>query len=387
MGSALSGNAITLLESGGQYFPALLEAIRHAQREILLETYLFACDEIGVAVADALREAAVRGVCVRVMVDGFGAGNFVHDFMPDLAAEGVEILVFRREMKAFSLGRHRLRRLHRKLVLVDGRIGFIGGINIIDDYDAGGSVFPRVDFVARVEGPLVVRMHVAMVRLWRLVLWASFKRRLKTLEWVRPERKRVGDISAEFLIRDNFRHRRDIESAYLEQIRQARSHILIASAYFFPGYAFRRALVEAAQRGVMVTLLLQGKVEYWLLHHASQVLYRHLQAAGIQIVEYRKGFLHAKVAVVDKDWATVGSSNIDPFSFLLAREANIVVRSAAFTKVLHERLERIMAEGGVALSPLFWQGQPLWKRSLDWLAYGLVRAAIGVLGYGRRHSG
>ena len=140
------------------------------------------------------------------------------------------------------------------------------------------------------------------------------------------------------MIRDNLRYRRDIERAYLAAIRTAKREILIANAYFFPGVRFRRALIAAAQRGVRVTLLLQARVEYLLLHYASRALYGQLLAAGIEIQEYHRSFLHAKVAVVDDHWATVGSSNIDPYSLLMAREANVFVRDPHFADQLRVEL-------------------------------------------------
>ena len=139
-----------------------------------------------------------------------------------------------------------------------------------------------------------------------------------------------GQMSAAFLVRDNFRHRRDIETAYMRAIEQAKSEIILAHAYFLPGLDFRHALINAAGRGVRVVLLLQGRVEYFLQHYASRALYGNFLDAGIEIYEYRKSFLHAKVAVIDGHWATVGSSNIDPFSLLLSREANVVVDDEEF---------------------------------------------------------
>lgn len=383
---ALSGNRINLLESGAEYFPALLEAIQSARHEVLLETYIFEHDSAGILISEALRAAALRGVTVRVMVDGFGARSFADVTMPEMAADGVGVFIYRREVRPFSLGRNRLRRLHRKLVVVDGRVAFVGGINIIDDMDTPGQTPPRVDFAVRVEGPLVVRVHSAMAHLWRIVSWASFKRRLAPMHWVNPVRTRVGSVRANFLVRDNLGHRRDIENAYMQAVAGAQREVLIANAYFFPGRAFRHALVDAAGRGVKVTLLLQGRVEYWLLFHACRVLYPYLLGAGVRIVEYRKSFLHAKVAVVDEDWATVGSSNIDPFSLLLAREANVLIHDQAFTATLRASLERVITDGGVELTLEGWQKQTLWMRGISWFAYGTVRVAIGLAGYGGRQS-
>lgn len=380
----LPGNQIELLQSGVAFFPALLQAIRAARQEVLLETYIFERDATGLEVAAALSEAARRGVCVRLVVDGFGARDFVEHAIPELVADGVDVQVYRREIKLFSFRRHRLRRLHRKLAVVDGTVAFVGGINIIDDIDIPGQTPPRFDFAVQLSGPVAAEVHEAMSRLWHTLLWARLRRRVRAPRSLVPSRKHVGPMRAALVLRDSFRHRRDIEYAYLDALRSAQCDVLIANAYFFPGRAFRHALVQAAARGVKVTLLLQGRVEYWLLYHACRALYPHLMQSGVRIVEYRKSFLHAKVAVVDTDWSTVGSSNIDPFSLLLAREANVLVRDEAFTAELRQALERAISDGGVTLTADQWRRQTVWQRGLSWLAYGLMRAMLGLAGYAQR---
>jgi cardiolipin synthase len=187
------------------------------------------------------------------------------------------------------------------------------------------------------------------------------------------------------MIRDNLRHRRDIEDAYLEAITAARDEIVLAHAYFLPGHRFRHALMAAAGRGVRVIVLLQGRVEYVLLHYASQALYGALLGGGIRLYEYHKSFLHAKVAVIDGDWATVGSSNIDPFSLLLAREANVVVRDQAFAAALRLSLQGDMESGASELRREQWNRKSLLARAANWMAYGLVRMMIGIAGYGGKH--
>ena len=155
------GNRLTLLDSGAAYFPALLAAIGAAQTEIYLECYIFANDEIGHEVAGALCQAAGRGVLVNVTVDGFGARNFATDFLPLLTSAGVQAMYYRPEIGRFHLKRHRLRRLHRKVVVVDGRIAFVGGINIIDDHNAPAEMRPRFDYAVRIEGPILADIHHA----------------------------------------------------------------------------------------------------------------------------------------------------------------------------------------------------------------------------------
>lgn len=378
----LRGNRIALLETGAQYFPALLAAIEAAACEIHLETYIYADDPTGRQVTAALVAAARRGIAVRVLVDGFGAREFPEGLGRQLADAGVEVQIYRAELAPFKLRRHRLRRLHRKLVAIDGRVAFVGGINIIDDNDTP-HLGPRFDYAVRIEGPLVAPIRAAMGHLWRLIGWSRFRRRPPPPP-LSPCRQddAVDAVAAAFVIRDNLRHRRDIEDAYLSAIDAARGEIFIAMAYFLPGRRFRKALIAAARRGVAVRLLLQGQVEYALLHYATQALYGSLIAEGIRIVEYRSGFLHAKVAVIDDDWATVGSSNIDPYSLLLAREANVVVRDAGFAAQLRGSLERAAAEDALEITPAELKRSSLLARTLRWAAYGMVRLLLGLTRYG-----
>lgn len=381
----LPGHRLTLLNSGDEYFPALIAAIETACVEIYLESYIYADDEIGHEVTGALCRAAARGVQVNVTVDGFGARNFAADFLPRLTESGVRALFYRPEVGRFHFRRHRLRRLHRKLAVIDARLAFVGGINIISDYNAPPELRPHYDYAVRVEGPALRAIHHAARRMWEIVSWASFKRRYRLSPVAAPCCEPVGEQAAAFLIRDNIRHRNDILHAYLEAIEQASDEILIANAYFLPGVRFGRALHAAARRGVRITVLLQGKTDHKLLHFATQTLYATALAAGIRIFEYEKSFMHAKVAVIDGQWATVGSSNIDPFSLLLAKEANIVVRDAAFAGELQASLHAAMADGAREMLPDHLARRPLHSRLMRWLAYGLVRALVGIAGYGQRH--
>ena len=381
----LPGNRLTLLNSGSDYFPALLAAIDGAEIEIYLESYIFANDEVGHAVASALCRAANRNVQVNVTVDGFGARNFKIDFFARLTAAGVRVMFYRPEIGRFHFKRHRLRRLHRKLVVIDARLAFIGGINIIDDDNAPLDMRPRVDYAVRLEGPTLQQVHHAVRRMWETVAWVNFKRRFRLAPVATPVCAAAGDQCAALLIRDNIRHRNDILHAYLDAIDAAQHEILIANAYFLPGVRFGRALHAAARRGVRITVLLQGKSDHPLLRYATQTLYATTLAAGIRVFEYEKSFMHAKVAVIDGQWATVGSSNIEPFSLFMAKEANLVVRDRGFAGELEGSLKKVMAAGARELLAEELSRQPLHSRLLRWLAYALVRALIGFAGYSLRH--
>jgi len=377
------GNRIKLLRNGAEYFPALERAIDSANREVWLESYLFADDASGRRIAEAMARAAKRGVKVRVMVDGWGAKFYLtpalERFMRDA---GIEVLKYRPEVAAWQFRSHRLRRLHRKLVHVDRRIAFVGGINVIDDMNTPGQKPPRLDFAVSVEGPLLPLIAQTMQRVWALVQLVQLGTSQLPLFPERGHAERVGTQTAKFVIRDNLRHRRDIEQAYLAAIRRAKREIVIANSYFFPGITFRRALADATARGVVVTLILQAKVEYVLLHLASRAMYGQLLDAGVIIQEYHKSMLHAKVAVIDDHWATVGSSNIDPYSLLMAREANVFVRDRGFAGELKHELADMVKAGARPVAPQHWKSRSRLYKAAIWVAYGIVRLAMGFLGYG-----
>jgi cardiolipin synthase len=380
------GNRVTLLYCGREYFPALLAALQAACWEIFIETYIFADDEIGRAVVQALVDAARRGVATRVMVDGFGARHFSRVFGPALQEAGVEYLVYREEVVSlsefFNLRRYRLRRLHRKLIAVDGQTAFVGGINIIADENTPAGIGSRLDYAVQIEGPLLVPIWETLRRTWENVAWASFKHRcrLPVGNLVRPQV--AGFQQAAFLLRSSFRHRNTIANAYLEAIRAARVSIVLANAYFLPGLRFRHALMSAARRGIRVTVLLQGKSDHLLMHYATQALYDTLLKSGVRVFEYRAGFLHAKVAVIDGLWATVGSSNIDPFSFFLAKESNVAILDAQFAAQLGRSLERVISCDAEELTLQTLGRQPWPSRVLRWLSYGLARFLSDIAGYG-----
>lgn len=380
-----AGNHLDLLESGGEYFPALIAAIEAALHEVHLETYIFANDPTGRRVGSALARAARRGVAVRVLVDGFGAREFAAGLGKSLAADGVEVMTYRPEVGWARFRRHRLRRMHRKLAVIDASVAFVGGINVLDDFDDGKSAVARLDYAVRIEGPLVERLHAAVRQVWRLVRWAQLGHRPNAPTALRAEKTLRGTTLAALLIRDNLRHRHDIENAYLTAIETAQQQILISCAYFLPGRNFRNALTAAARRGVKVTLLLQGRSDHPFLHYATKFLYHRLLTAGVRIFEYEYAFLHAKVAVIDQDWATVGSSNIDPFSLLLAREANVLVRDAAFTENLRNRLWIAIGAAACEIRAEDQRHRSWLARLASTLAYNLVRLLVGVTRYGARN--
>lgn len=375
------GNQVTLLHNGTDYFPAIEAAFERARHEIYLETYIYEDDDTGQRIADTLKRAARRGVRVHMLIDGYGSKDLPRSMLDNLRADGVKALIYRPKISPWTFRRHRLRRMHRKIAVVDRETAFVGGINIVDDREPAGDMPPRYDYAVAVEGPLVEVIRLSARRLWSKTAWRHFRK--GTVRGAAPPvpSSAGGQMRAAFLVRNNFRHRRDIEAAYLQAIGQAQTEIILANAYFLPGLDFRNALINAAGRGVQVVLLLRGRRQYLLEHYASRALYGNFLDAGIEIYEYRKSFLHAKVAVIDGHWATVGSSNIDPFSLLLSQEANVVVDDEEFGATLTQSLKQTMETDGLPILKNSWKNQHVGLRFMSWLSYGLLRLMTGISGY------
>jgi cardiolipin synthase len=391
------GHELHLLEGSRDFFPALVEAVDAAQREVLLETYIFDFTGSSTDVAYALERAGRRGVRVRVVVDGVGTPSLPAFWQDRFEQAGVHWAVYSPTGALGLLWPGQWRRLHRKLCVVDGGTGFCGGINILDDFhdpNHGTLASPRLDFSLRVQGPLVQDMLRTMDRQWlRIVALGQLRRaRLggaieswrampgKTPAGAAPGPQGHSNVRALLLLRDNLRNRAVIERAYLRAIGRAHEEIIIANAYFVPGGRMRRALANAARRGVRVHLLLQGRYEYFMQYYAARPVLGSLLRAGVQIHEYAPSFLHAKVAVIDGHWATVGSSNLDPLSLLLAREANVVVEDRPFAGRLRERLLHAMQQEGQALDAAAYEQRPALQRAKERLAMVVMRLLLGIQG-------
>ena len=386
MSNFLDGNHIQLLRSGEAYFPALIMAIENAVNTIYLQTYIYEVDKAGISVGNALKQAAQRGVAVNILLDGFGCKDLPKAYLKELENAGVQVIFYRPKVSPWTLKKNRLRRMHRKIAVIDERIAFVGGINIIDDYNVPDNTPPRIDYAVQIEGSLLPSIAVNVVKLWRGMQWMRLRGMASNMI-TKPTHKPIKatqpanqNMQAAFVLRDNLLHRNDIEAAYLSAINAAKSEIIIANAYFVPGRQFRKALLNAAKRGVKIELLLQGRMEYFLMF-STHAFYSVFLKNGVQIFEYRKSFMHCKVAVIDGYWSTVGSSNIDPFSMMLAREANIMVQDKAFADELRSDILGSIREGAFKVSAQDWsQGNKL-KRFLSWLVYGLVRLFMGIIGY------
>lgn len=348
----LPGNRFTLLENGDNYYPRVFEAIASAEREVLLETFILFDDKVGRALQQALLRAAERGAKVHVLVDGWGSPDLSPSFTQPLLDAGVNLRSFEPAQRLFGARINMLRRMHRKLVVVDGRRAFVGGINYSIDHLTEHGPLAKQDYAVEVDGPLVGQIQ-AFCRASlegpqpSRVLWLQRWQALRAKDGQQgaggPAAAHSGARAA-FITRDNRGNRTDIERHYRAAVRIAHTRILIANAYFFPGYRLLRDLRRAARRGVQVDLILQGQLDMPWVQRASQLLYGYLMRAGVRVYEYSERPLHAKIAVVDDDWATIGSSNLDPTSLALNLEANVVVRDETFSRQLREQIEHLMRQ-------------------------------------------
>jgi cardiolipin synthase len=392
-------NSIKLLKSGEAFFPALIGRIDAAKREVSLETYIFADDSAGHAVSDALMAAARRGVRVRVITDGIGSAKI------PLFDEWPQANVEHRVYNPHLFGQLGFSRTHRKLVMIDRQIAFCGGINIVDDFAQNSARldFPRWDFALEAQGPVVADVCEAFDLQWQRIRLgvkplsshppgsgqteaeSTRSKRHSLRARLRARRGLIHAVDkpcAAFVARDNLVNRRAIERAYLAAISHAEKEVMLANPYFMPGRRLRRALARAAQRGVRVTLVI-GKKEFVALDYATPFLYRNLLKYGVRIAEYEKTILHGKVAVVDSNWATVGSSNLDALSLVLNNEANMVL-------VNHENeivklRDAILAafHDSQPVTAEHYAARPLGMRLMSWLAYNGYRTMMKMLTIGR----
>jgi cardiolipin synthase len=377
------GNDIQLLHSGGEYFPALSHAFDTATAEIFLETYIFALDPTGDRIIEALGRAARRGVAVCVITDWLGTGASISGQLE----ERLRALAVRH--RSFNPWfRSGVARTHRKICVVDRRLAFLGGLNINDDMisDTGPPEplpAPRWDFAISIEGPLVAAIQREVEAQWLRLNSSSLRARWNRFRKSAATEIELGDapVKAALVVRDNLRNRTTIQRAYLQALGHARNSAMLANPYFAPGRKLRDALAKAARRGVDVTLLL-GVGEFRIQDAVAHSFYPKLLKSGVKVVEYRKTQLHGKVAVVDGEWLTVGSSNYDGLSLFVNQEANIVVSDRQLAAALQAQIERAVAEG-VVIDPAEYVQIPWPQRLWYGAAYLLYKSILRIVTLGK----
>ena len=382
----IEGNQVRLLEGGEEFFPRVFESIGEAQHEVLIETFILFEDKVGKELHAALVAAARRGAQVDLTIDGYGSPDLSPQFVSTLTDAGVRIHVFDPRPKIWGCRTNVFRRMHRKLVVVDGKRAFVGGINYSADQLADFGPTAKLDHAIEVDGPIVAEI-------WRFAREAVaappihrhwFGRRAAAACHAAPPAS--GAAAAIFVTRDNCDHTNDIERHYRVAIRAARKRVWIANAYFFPGYRLLYQLRRAARRGVDVRIVLQGEPDMPIVKFGARMLYHHLLRAGVRIYEYCERPLHSKIALADDGWATVGSSNLDPLSLSLNLEANVVIRDREFNERLADRLKDLMTESCKEVRAEDLTESKVWVAVRNFFVFHLVRRFPAWAGWLPAHS-
>jgi cardiolipin synthase len=339
----MQAHQVELLENGKEFFTRAFEVIAAAQKEVLLETFIWFWDEVGKGLMDALEAAAKNGASIDVTVDGFGTVDLPEECLERLQALGIRLHIFDRTPRLLGWRPKWIGRLHRKLLVVDGEVAFVGGINYADDHVVENGPHAKQDYAVLVRGPVVTEIRNFMrtvvdngLGYMRKSRWHRFRRLPDAWHTARSGQKVL------FITRNNADRQDDIERYYLMSIRAAEKEIAIANAYFFPSYRMLRHMRKAVERGVRVILILQGNPDMKYARTAASTLYDYLIDAGVELYEFIERPLHGKIAVFDREWSTIGSSNLDPLSFSLNLEANLFILDAGFGEELRGRIEKLL---------------------------------------------
>jgi len=379
------GNDVKLLINGEEFYPRVFECIRSAKTEILLETFIVAEDEVGCQLQQELIAAAKRGVSIDITVDDYGTWDLSKEFTDALTSAGVRLHIFDPQPKLWGVRLNLFRRLHRKLIVIDRELAFVGGINFSYDHLIRSGEKAKQDYAVEVRGPIVADVHQTCMLL--LLRASSRKERRDYIKNARAEEPAAaGDMRVLMVERDNGYHNRDIERQYLLALRLAKKRVIIANAYFFPGYRLLRELRRAAQRGVEVTLILQGQPDMAWVTALSRLLYNYLLRSGVKVHEYCKRPLHGKVALMDDKWATVGSSNLDPLSLSLNLEANVIIEDANFNQHLATHLLELAAHDCNKLDIQSAVRGLWWRAPLIFVSFHFLRKFPTIMGWLPAHT-
>jgi cardiolipin synthase len=377
------GNQIQLLENGDQYYPAVFSAIEKAEHKIILETFIWFEDSVGWQLHDALLKAAQRGVHIEVLLDGYGSADLSDRFVGELTTAGVIFRYYDPRPRLFGMRTNLFRRMHRKIVVVDGVVAFVGGINYSAEHMSDYGPEAKQDYAVRVEGPVV--QDILQFELENLP--GNAEARCFWRRRHRPEENRTpGEAQTLFVWRDNHEHRDDIERHYLKMLANARREVIIANAYFFPGYRLLHAMRKTARRGVQVKLVVQGEPDMPIVKVGARLLYRYLLKGGVHIFEYKRRPLHGKVALMDDHWATVGSSNLDPLSLSLNLEANLIIHDREFNQTLRDNLDAIIAQDCQQVDRTMVPKRSWWNLGKSVVAFHFLRHFPAMVGWLPAHT-
>lgn len=376
-------NKIELLENGDEYYPAVFGAIDGAKSKIILETFIWFEDKVGWQLHAVLLKAARRGVEIEVLLDAYGSPDLSERFVGELAAAGVKFRYYDPRPRLFGMRTNLFRRMHRKIVVIDCEVAFVGGINYSAEHMSDYGPESKQDYAVRVEGPVVADiLQFELENLPGKERARRFWHRRSRLE----ENCAPGEAQALFVWRDNNEHSDDIERHYLKMLANAKREVIIANAYFFPGYRLLHAMRNAARRGVSVKLVVQGEPDMPIVKVGAQLLYNYLVKGGVKVYEYHRRPLHGKVALMDDYWATVGSSNLDPLSLSLNLEANLIIHDRQFNQTLRDNLMSLINNDSQRVDGALLPRRTWWNLTKSVLAFHFLRHFPAIVGWLPAHT-
>ncbi len=364
-------NHVSLLQSGESYFTKLEQLIEEAKFSIHLQVYIFNNDLTGKRMLQKLKDAANRGVSVYLVIDAYASKDFTPRLINELRGIGIWVKKFAPlHLKHFKIGR----RLHHKIVMIDEQYALIGGINIADHYSGQNGQVPWLDMAVCVSGPIIFDIKKVCLAIWKKRVRKKWKK--QALLTHHP----AGHTKLKLLQSDWWRRRIEISSAYNNAIRNAQHDLTIVASYFLPGFTKRRLLKKAAMRGVKVTLITGHESDIPFMNAAVKYLYGILLQNNVTIYEWNKSVLHAKIAIADGNWSTIGSYNLNSLSDYGSLEANVEVVDEIFARQLQDFLDEIIQTGCTPIdSKHFIEHTTLLQKIYRWTCYKFMRALLFVL--------
>ncbi len=364
---------IELVRSGEDYFNRLLRMISESKKEIHLQTYIFQNDATGSAVANALKNAASRKVKVFLLLDAYGSASLSRKFIHDLIQHGINIRFFSPffSRSNFYIGR----RLHHKVIVADGEIALIGGINISNKYHGTESKDPWLDYAIQINSNAVA---VHLQRKCR-----NFYLKRKRSRRNKPYILAFGgeNISLRIIQNDWLKRKSEIRNAYFHEIRNAKKEIILIGSYFLPGRRLSNILKKAAKRGVTIKLILAGISDVPFVRRATCFLYSTLLRSNIELYEWNYSILHGKAAVIDGEWTTIGSFNLNHLSSYGSIEMNVEVKSTGFSGILNTELEKVIFQCERVTENTLRTRKGIFTNIINWFSYRLCRVAAIMVTY------
>jgi cardiolipin synthase len=366
-------NRVKLVHGGEEYFRVMSDMIRNASRSIHLQTYIFDHDETGRMIGEELIAAALRGVEVYILLDGYASRHLSEDFIAQLTGSGIHFRFFEPVLKSdsFYFGR----RLHHKILVIDNRFSLVGGINISNRYNDMPGEPAWLDWAVHAEGEVSYELFRVCVEFWYK---SPRQARAAIKSNPPPSFPSEWDCAVKVRRNDWVRRRNQISRSYIEMFNRAENDIIIMSSYFLPGRVMRRNMVAAARRGVNISLILAGTSDVPMAKYAERFIYRWMLRNNVKIYEYPKCVLHAKLSTYDRKWVTVGSYNVNDISAYASIELNLDVMDDDFAGEVTGWMIRTIDRDCIRITDDYIKQYNLVTRFLQWWSYEVFRAILFV---------